>query len=384
MYYVESHLVNNISNLAIIESITTMRNLGIKYGVVTNGLIYILVSSGIEAACGKEPVGDEYIIFKFCLTDNKSKIFAKHHLLEYLHSQYILEPLVMDNYEYISRYKVFRSEENKGNWHVYECTLFNFFEYLSITKKKRVLLDDITTDDFIDFIRWQMRDSKNENTETTLLNKYSHISALLTAFNNKGLAHNRNFEKSRKDVIAEFNAVTYEADRAFLSNSDVETIIEFLKSNDRDNRERNTAIFGMCVYFGAERRSIVNLKWDEVGRKSKEIVLYGHTFKFPSLMTQCFEKMKQDKESEKIDSDYVFTHRYRNHYDRFSDTYINQLFDIFEKISIENKWQKYKPQMIRNAVIYKLYQAGAYLMKLCALRVYPPKIFTIIFLMMKY
>ena len=361
VYYVECHPNRDISNSEIKESITTMRSLGIKYGVVTNGLIYILVSSGIEPPLGKEPVGDEYIIFKFCLKDNKSKLFTKHHLLEYLHSKYILEPFVMDNFEYIARYKVFHREANNKYWHVYECTLLNFFNYFSITKKKKILLDDLTTDDFIDFIRWQTSNSKKENKETTLSAKYTHISALLTAFNNKGLAHNRNFEKSRKDVISKFNAATYEADRTFLNTSDVKTIIDFLKSNDRDNRERNIAMFGMCVYFCAERRTIVNLKWDAIASKSKEIVLYGRTIKLPLLMTQCFEEMKRNKKNKKIDSDYVFTRRYRSHYDRFSDTYINQLFETFEKISDEQKWQKYKPQMIRNAVIYELHQAGAYL-----------------------
>lgn len=366
LYYVESCSAEDISDSAIDKSVLTMRSLGIKYGVLTDGLIYTLISSKIESANGLPASGDEAVIFKFCLKDGKSKCYTKHKFLEYLHSKYILKPsltsdCVMDNFSYIAQYKVFHNQKNKGDWHGYECTLLNFFEYLTVVKGKMVQLDNITTDDFVDFIHWQAINSKKQNAEATLLNKYSHISALITAFNNKGLARNRSFEKSRKDVIAEFNAATYEADRAFLSSGDVEEIIEFFKSSDRDNRARNIAIFGMCVYFGAERRTILNLKWNAVGKRSKTIDLYGHTFLLPRLMAQCFEKMKSDKKSKGIDSEYVFTRLYGKCYDRFSDSYINQLFDTIEKIGSESKWQKYKPQMIRTAVIYKLYQAGAYL-----------------------
>ncbi|MEG2720607.1 MAG: hypothetical protein RR914_04705, partial [Oscillospiraceae bacterium] len=73
VFYVESYSDKEISVSSIQQSVFSMRNMGIKYGILTNGLIYILVSSEIKTRSGKEPDGDEGIIFRFCLTDNKSK-----------------------------------------------------------------------------------------------------------------------------------------------------------------------------------------------------------------------------------------------------------------------------------------------------------------------
>lgn len=319
----------------------------IEWGLLSNGKDYILMNHLITATSNlefetKKMVRDE-VVFQLNLFNELDLVY-----FDFFSKKSLFETRVTHYFKDIAQFKALKYPNGGRNWNVYKSTIVNFFLNYSLEKGKYVELNKITVEDFENFLRDEMTRKKSRNiiSRSTLESKYSYIRSF---FKTLEVKESEFFEK-KSIMIERFSEAEdpKEYDDDLLSEHNIRKILAFYDGT-RDS-VRYKAIFLLCLAYGFERSTLMDLSFKQV--KERVLFIDGRELMIPLKIWQYLQELKANNEEKGLDH-YFFYSKYKGDYKRMSDNQFNYVFDILETQNSE--WKKLNSAYIRFVLIKKLF-----------------------------
>jgi len=115
----------------------------------------------------------------------------------------------------------------------------------------------------------------------------------------------------------------------------------------------------LCAYYGLERNTVHNLKWDDIDINKKSMIVNGRQCEMNDLLVLCFDNITKQNKANKNKSEYVFTSCIGGKYKKVNEATLNDIFNKLKNVNIsEELWTFFSPQYVRNCLIYRLFETG--------------------------
>lgn len=319
------------------------------WGLLSNGQDYILMNRMIilGSKFDAKNITDNRpeVVFKLNIFNSKDLVY-----IDYLNNKNLFELGVTEYYKKIAEFKALKYPVDNRNWYVYRSTILGFFDYFIAKYKKYIELSRITVDDFEAFLRNEMSMKKNKDiiSITTIASKYSYIRSFFKTLNVK----NSEFYAKKGDFVERFNADMQEAkeyDNELLNPDNIREILS-LYDNSRD-AIRNKTLFLLCLAYGMERSTLINLTFNQV--KERYLLIDGKKIPIPSKLWNYLQELKVFNE-EKYETDYLFSTKYGGKTSKISEAQVNYVFDCLGDNN--SAWKKLNPAYIRYVLIKMLFK----------------------------
>lgn len=315
----------------------------VEFGIITNGRDLLLISNSIIGEL------EQRIIFKIDIYNDKC-----NWILDFLGYECVLNNQVTKYFRDLAQFKAFFLEEKKEtSWSRYDNTLSNFYCYLS-ERKKYYSPDKLRVDDFNEFLE-SKKDSKKSS--FTLLNNYSHISALYEDFKKNDLVKENPFER----IVDEYREKSYKIQKEPLQNHEIDIILDALKLSN--NPQRNVLIFKLILFSGMNRSDIQHFETSRIDTIRKLLFLNKNKV-IPITENlgneiETYLKLKKDKG---LSSIYLFSSNYGENKNKSFDA--GQFDDILKtalkKTSLSKERQKeITIKFIKECLVVGLYKEGS-------------------------
>lgn len=329
---------------------------GIEWGLVTNGKYYVLVNNHIKG---------EYIDKEV----KKYNLFDENNNINYLTYNYLLEEKYSNYLYYLKQYNIYKMKDNDNynSWTRYNETLEKYFKYLE-HKKIYKDLKEHTKSDFMEFIKHEINESKNNvkrkviSSIETIKNKYSHIKNLYDLFiKNEILTENPfNYIPSDNDLV-EMYELSHVEESISLNIEEIGWILDgFDKDVDR-NPERNKIMFLLCLYTGAKREYLANMKTSDINYENRTIKFNDEIYIFPQEFINRIQKYIENIQNKEFKSDYFFARKYKESEKPITAGHINNIIqktsEYYTNKSITKKIQ-INPEKIKGMLARKLFEAN--------------------------
>lgn len=326
----------------------------INWGILTNGKRYILINKDI----GCDGHGESICMNRVVLDENVCANNKKMHM-KYFSKEYIFDNKCTNYFRDIAQFKSFYLEKKKtGSWIQYQCTLYNFAEYLVRKHHKYISLNYINFEDFKDY--WEDKAIMGNEIKSlkTYKAQYAHISSMFyTLHENEKITGNNNFAYiTTKDVEDLYRSLCrnkdINKDELILNEKHVKEAIRVL-SNKREGN-RNIIIILLAVYCGITLSEIMNLKWKDIDLKNYKIALKCRTIPISKSIKERLAVLQEDYKKKKVKTPNVFYRYYNKKYTAITVCAINYIFDTLK----ESFWAKCSLERICSALIPLLYKNG--------------------------
>lgn len=185
----------------------------IEWGILTDGSILEVFNKRIQS---KEGVEDNKVFeFKFL-----EKEYWKQ-LLQFISYENIFETENIQYFYQIADFKAKRILKKERSFITYRSTLYNFFLFYSMRKpysrKGLEPLEEVSYDDFKNFIAQKRGRNQELFKESTLNNLYSHLAGFLKGLN----INNKQFMQNRKIKIEEIPFLTGGRDTSYFTKESI-------------------------------------------------------------------------------------------------------------------------------------------------------------------
>lgn len=138
-----------------------------------------------------------------------------------------------------------------------------------------------------------------------------------------------------------------------LSDENINKILYFY--DNRKDTVRNKAVFLLCLSFGLERSTLLNLTYDCI--KKDKLILRDRELTLPPRLLTLLEQLMREKQHKKNKDNYVFYTKYKNNFKPLSSSSINYIFNILEEINKNDpNWKKLNPAYVRAYLIKQLFK----------------------------
>ncbi len=348
----------------IIQLANYVRNNSVEYGLLTNGKEYVLINTNIRISPNyKKEAVKHQIVFWFNIFDSKSKKYTNHVYFRFLSKETIFDINTISYFRDIAEFKALKFNNENNSWFTYKSTLYRFFEFIADNNKKYKPLDEISVSDFEKFIDYKKISSignqktKTINSDNAIMNNYSHISSMLNTlvqspYNGLKSTH---FDKDRSKSLSSLINKPLNKDYKAIDNRVFQQAIEYYIKKDKI---RDLTIFLLCSCYGLERDKVQKFKWTDVSIERNHIKIADRYISISPLLKSCFKHLRNEKNKDKVKSDYIFITLYSGNYNCVSISSINAVFDHLIEIEEDDKWRCFSPQYVRNSLIIKLFDNG--------------------------
>lgn len=323
---------------------TYLFNSGLEWGLLTNGSNFILLNSKIDIT------NDYKRDSKLDMVVLDLNIFKEKDLeyLKLLNKENLFEKNFTRYFKDIAQYKAKQFPEGGDTWIRYKGTIINFFKYLIKKNKNYSLLETIRLDEFEEFLLSEpvKLNGRAVNSKSTISTKYSHIRSFFNVLNVRAVE----FDKEREILVERLNMTDTETKQTdVLKEYNINKILNHY--NSIKEATRNKVILLLCLSFGFERSTIINLKWSMIDEKY--IQIDNRKLEIPNLLKKELDELKNEFVEKNIKCDYIICTKHNKRYKKVSDALINTIFDQLK--SIEDSFKLLNSAYIRNYLIKELF-----------------------------
>ncbi|WP_295067192.1 tyrosine-type recombinase/integrase [Ruminococcus sp.] len=333
----------------------------IDWGLLTNGIRYILLNNSIE---GEIP---DRIVFDISFDDshNRDRAYLKYYSYENLFvnktTQYFAD---------IAQFKSFAKKDgtlDMKNWSVYKSTLFRFFDYYAkqngykiISKAPHEILSRIHPEDFIEFVNEKSKNrgfGKRVTSKETVKSNFSYLSSFFKTLSAHSYVNNQNFTQGRDFSLSEVVDTPKKKSDNYVDENTFKEALSYYYSSKTNYRD--IAVFLLCAYYGLERSVVHNLKWDSIDLNKRIFRVNEQKCEIIDLLELCFVEIKKQNKGNKNKSKYVFTSRTGSKNEKANASTLNDVFNRLKNIrNNEGFWSFFSPQYVRNCLVYRMFEAG--------------------------
>ncbi|KZL88786.1 tyrosine-type recombinase/integrase [Clostridium magnum] len=339
---------NFLTSKACKQLVRYIHSANLEWGILTDGNCYMLFNDSIKGSLEQKEVLRFYLFNPL----NKSAKYRNESNLKYFDLKCLFRFQTTNYFKYLSEFKAYFKNENKteNSLKQYESTIYNFLDYTADKEKsfslgyidpnkfKQYLLDDISS-------KITNKSKKIPDTETTIKNKFAHISSFCDMLENKRDISVNPFRKFKskgfkKEFISEdINIETDNEPKELLKESEIESILN--SYNNTRESIRNKLIFLLFLYLGLDIQEIKLLKVNDIDLNKQAIHLANRTIPLHPSIFNLLKRYIEDRNSKKIKSEYLICRYYGNHYYHFEDSNFNKIISVkFNTLDIPDKRKK--------------------------------------------
>lgn len=344
-----------------------LKDRDIEWGILTNGRNYILINSSIKSLPAPEPRVLDRIIFNIDIFNKKDQT-----LVSYLTKESIFNTEVTNFFRDIAKFKAYKFPEFTKSWDAYKGTLVNFFKYYGKINRRYRQLSDIRLEEFEEYLMTEFENKnsteigKNIKSETTFKNKHSHIRSFFSTLEQYGEIKSHHFKHEVEKTVSKIQLQDkkyYDFD--ILNDTNINLILNSLEEK-RKRKEglRNLVIFHLCLAFGLERSTIVNLTENNI--KKNKLIIGERELVLPNKINLLLDELLKEKKKAKIKDEYLFHTFYNGVYKQTSEGAINFFFDNFKSLNPDEEfWGSFSPTFIRTNLIRKMFENNYPIQDIC-------------------
>ncbi len=325
-----------------------------KYAMLTNGRQYMLLNFNIESRpITEENILNTYIVFNFDIFKNKGKNITPLYLFDYLCLEKLYNTQTTNFFSDITQYRVWKTESGLStvSWWAYQCTLYNFYHYISNKYHKyNLTYARITDEDFYEFIQHCKRHGSNTSIKT-IENNYTHIVDMLSSLKRNQKIQHHNFNPQRKVGLTKFSETEKKKTPTPITSTEIKKALEMYSK--KRNATRNIIAFLMCTILGMERSEIINVTWDQFDKNFFHISLYGRRIELPNLIRHYLLLLKKQQ---KRKNGHIFMGNYNGRYKQINDSAINDALSQLK--GLKDFTLDCSPQHLRFCFILSMFYAG--------------------------
>lgn len=355
----------NLSQQDINQLMKYLNEVGIEWGILTNGLDYILLNDT------KGLKNSEKQIFKYKLSASDIDT------LKYFSYDYLFKNKVTYYYKYMNLYKhLFLKNNSKKSWQIYYCTLNNFFKYMIENKRIQYIsnnsLESINPYDIKDFFNYSIEISKmNPNNKEivspgAIKNKFRHINNFFETLKKHSFITKNPIEHIPLEFFMNYETCSTLTEIKGTNKSNPPISIEeiskmFANCNFRDNEERNKLILLLLIFAGLDRSDLNTLEITNVDFDKNLLILNNRKVPIHKLIMSNIKDVCNINKKKGLKSKYVFASNYGQKRNRPLDaSQINKIInEVLSKTDISIERQKQIDiNFIRESIIKKMFQIG--------------------------
>lgn len=363
MFFIE---VKKSDDILALDSQTQLTNYmnheNIEWGMLTNGVCYILFNNGIKAKSYQKEVLRFYLNspnqeqtngYKFGKRRNENN-------LKYFSYDYLYNKKVTNYFKYMTEY--INSSHSNGSCSQYKSTIYNFLDYISESFNKFDLnfINEYYFKKFILYTINTKKDTpKSPKSKDTIISKYAYIRGFCEMLKvNKEILNNPFSKLSEDEILKDIEFNETQVDFVPLSNEEISTL--FKSYNNTQHTLRNQIILLLFLYLGIDIKDIKNLKDTDIDFYKKTININNRILPLPDKLNKMINDYKTAKKQNKIKCNYLICGKYKGTYRQLNDTNFNDIITKqFLKFNVYSKRKnKVTTSFIKSCVIKSLYKNG--------------------------
>lgn len=352
--------IDNIDIRDLHQITSYLNSKEIEWGILTNGKDYILVNNNIKGKYDDKAILD-YNIFN---------IYYKE-IYDNFTYDYLFGSKFSIYYKILKQYKIFKLQENKNynTWSRYNDTIQKYFMYI---KEKNDVFKDPKYLSHNDFMIFNKEDLKKGiiNSVKTVKNRYYHIKDFYELFDKHNLLSDNPFKFNiSDDELCEIYGLRNVEEASPLTIDEIKYILDSYK-NTREP-ERNRIMLLLCLYCGANREDLANLKIGDIDIDNKTIKFEDNIFELPEQLIIRIDNYIQNIRSKEYNSDYLFAHKYEGYTENpMAIGNVNKIIKNATSYLKQNQNMRHiqiNLEKINGMLIKKLYEAGFSLEEIIAI-----------------
>ncbi|MEA4825150.1 MAG: type I restriction enzyme HsdR N-terminal domain-containing protein [Clostridium sp.] len=364
LFFVEVKKADDKLNISACTQLANYLNAeNIEWGMLTNGLIYILFNNNINAP------SDEKEVFRFYLKKPAEKDInyssrRNKNSLKYFSYDYLFKKKVTNYFKYLKEFKL--KSENLSSYRQYDSLLYNYFDYLS---RQDLYFDigNIRPNNFKNYLLSTISNNSNKTIKRTetIVCKYAYIRGFYSKILEKTEKHNPFKDISPDDLLKDISLENHKKENVteLLSINEINLI---LKSYDASSRFplRNKIIFLLFLYCGLDISEMQKLKVKDINMENNIIAIGNRIIPLHPKLTNMIKKYLNERQSQNIKCKYLICGKYDKKYTFLKETNYHliiskQLNDI-EQIPTERK-KLLTPYFIKWSLIKELFNNNVHI-----------------------
>lgn len=333
------------------------------YGILTNGIEYILVNSFFHSP--NDAVMGCIIRLHLINTTHKNK----QRYFDYFQKSALFDYCTTECFKAIALFKIYYQNSNKTVYGQYISTLENFFYDFAPPHfaKSGHSFKNVKTQNVINYLNKKQAELNSNSgrkiaKKDSIQNSYTHIIAFYRCLKEHNHIPEIPIDEHRQLALNLYPPTIANWKIFSIENDDIKKMLSTLTSSRQ--AIRNITIFTLCAYLGLERNVISSLNWNNIELYGLEttsfLVIDKKKIPLNSFLVTCLTLLKKQSVAKLgtiNGNDPVFL---SSHKKRLRANGINDIFEIFRNLAddTDSKWYKLTPSMLRFSLIEKLYKNG--------------------------
>lgn len=334
------------------------KNKNIKFAILSNGHEFLLLDFNYlpPETIVEDEVPMSYVVFWFDIFKVKGSNVTPLQYFKYMSYQNIVVSQLSKYFCDIARYRVWKLSEGmkQESWRAYQSTLFRFFDfYGAIRKKYNSNYYSQIDKDFFDEYIMKCKRKGDKTSNQTLANNHTHINDFLVKMKEHNEIPYIGLE-GRKQSLAEYAIIQGRNQITEIMEDDILDAIGYFKTTRKPTR--NILMFLLSVSTGIGRMQLGKLRWGDIGKDCRYMMINEKKIVLPSLIQNYLKKLDSEIRQRKSKLDYVFQTYHKKKYKAFAQSSSNDIFAGLSKH--DSRWKGYSLQHMRNYLIPYLFQKG--------------------------
>lgn len=333
------------------------KNKNTEFAILSNGYEFLLLDFNIVP---KSYIEDEvlmsYVVFWFNIFKAKGSGITELRYFKYLSYENMVENQLIKYFCDIAQYRDWKLSEKmkQKSWRAYQSTLYRFFDFYGTKRKKYNLNYYSQIDkDFFDEYIVECKRKGDKTSSQTIANNHTHINDFLVKMKKHNEIPYIGLE-GRKQSLAEYAIIQGKNKITEIRVDDILDAIDYFKTTRKPTR--NILMFLLSISTGIGRMQLGKLKWGDIGKDCRYMMIDEKKIVLPSLIQNYLKKLDSERRKRKSKLDYVFQTYHKKSYKAFAQSSSNDIFAGLSKH--DSRWKGYSLQHMRNYLIPYLFQKG--------------------------
>lgn len=360
LFFVEVKKADNRLDISACSQLANYLNSeNIEWGMLTNGLTYILFNNNVKAPAHEKEILRFYLR-KPDLKDKNYQFKRNNNNLKYFSYNYLFQKKVTEYFRYIKEYKL--TFNNLFSFRQYESVLYNYFDYLS---EQELYFDivNIRPNTFKNYLLYCIEKDNNRciKRKETITTKYAYIRGFYSKTLEKTEKQNPFKDIRADDLLKDVSLKKHKKETVteLLSKDEINLLLN--SYNSSRNSLRNKIIFLLFLYCGLDVSEIQKLKINDINFHKNEINIENRIVPIHPKLIHMIKNYLDERKSKKIKCNYLFYRRSDKKYTFFRKTNFNDIiskqFNTIKQIPSERK-ELLTPYFIKWSLVKQLYKNG--------------------------